>query len=90
MVQEALTNAVKHAEATRVHVRVSDRDGTVDVTVRDDGKGFDPQESSAGFGLLGIRERLALVRGTLEIESAPGAGTTLNISISAAHTAATA
>ena len=81
VVQEALTNAVKHAEATRVVVRVSDRDGTVDVTVRDDGKGFDPQESSAGFGLLGIRERLALVRGTLEIESAPGAGTTLNISI---------
>ena len=57
VVQEALTNAVKHGEATRVHVRVSDRDGTVDVTVRDDGKGFDPQESSAGFGLLGIRER---------------------------------
>ena len=81
VVQEALTNAVKHAEAPRVVVRVSDRDGTVDVTVRDDGKGFDPQESSAGFGLLGIRERLALVRGTLEIESAPGAGTTLNISI---------
>ena len=82
VVQEALTNAVKHAEATRVVVRISDRDGTVDVTVRDDGKGFDAQESSEGFGLLGIRERLALVRGTLEIESAPGAGTTLNISIS--------
>ena len=82
VVQEALTNAVKHGEATRVHVRVSDRDGTVDVTVRDDGKGFDPQESSAGFGLLGIRERLALVQGTLKIESAPGVGTTLHISIS--------
>ncbi|MDA0167391.1 GAF domain-containing sensor histidine kinase, partial [Solirubrobacter ginsenosidimutans] len=82
VVQEALTNAVKHGEATRVHVRVSDRDGTVNVTVRDDGKGFNPQESSAGFGLLGIRERLALVRGTLKIESAPGVGTTLEISIS--------
>ena len=61
---------------------ISDRDGTVDVTVRDNGKGFDAQESSAGFGLLGIRERLALVKGTLKIESAPGAGTTLHISIS--------
>jgi two-component system, NarL family, sensor histidine kinase DevS len=81
VVQEALTNAVKHAQATRVVVRISDRDGTVDVTVSDDGKGFDPQESSAGFGLVGIRERLALVRGTLAIESAPGAGTTLAISI---------
>jgi two-component system, NarL family, sensor histidine kinase DevS len=82
VVQEALTNAVKHGEATHVHVRVSDRDGTVDVTVRDDGKGFNPQETSTGFGLLGIRERLALVRGTLKIESAPGIGTTLHISIS--------
>jgi signal transduction histidine kinase len=82
VVQEALTNAVKHGEATRVQVRVSDRDGTVDVTVRDDGKGFNPQETSTGFGLLGIRERLALVRGTLKIESAPGMGTTLHISIS--------
>ena len=81
VVQEALTNAVKHAQATRVVVRISDRDGTVDVTVSDDGKGFDPLESSAGFGLVGIRERLALVRGTLEIESALGAGTTLSISI---------
>jgi signal transduction histidine kinase len=81
VVQEALTNAVKHGEATRVQVRVSDRAGSVDVTVRDDGKGFDPQQNSVGFGLLGIRERLALVRGTLAIESAPGGGTTLRISI---------
>jgi signal transduction histidine kinase len=82
VVQEALSNVVKHADATRVQVHVSDRAGTVDVTVRDDGKGFNPQEGAVGFGLLGIRERLALVRGTLEIESAPGAGTALHISIS--------
>ena len=87
VVQEALTNAVKHGQATRVHVRVSDRHGTVDVTVRDNGKGFDPQATSTGFGLLGIRERLGLVNGTLTIESTPGEGTTLHISANAAATA---
>ncbi len=87
VVQEALTNAVKHGQATRVQVRVSDRHDTVDVTVRDNGKGFDPQATSAGFGLLGIRERLGLVNGTLTIESTAGEGTTLHISINATATA---
>ena len=54
--------------------------------VRDDGKGFDPAERSAGFGLLGMRERLALVRGTLEIESTPGAGTTMRATVPAGAT----
>jgi signal transduction histidine kinase len=81
VVQEALTNAVKHAEATRVQVRVSDHAGGVEVVVHDDGKGFDPQQPSAGFGLLGMRERLSLVRGAFDIDSAPGAGTTLRASI---------
>ena len=81
VVQEALTNVVKHGEAARVEVRVSDRAGDVEVVVRDDGKGFDPQERTPGFGLLGMRERLALVRGTLDVESAPGAGTTLRATV---------
>ena len=81
VVQEALTNIVKHAEATHVAVHVSDRDGEVEVVVRDDGQGFDPKERSDGFGLLGMHERLALVRGTLDVESAPGAGTTLRATI---------
>ena len=49
VVQEALTNVAKHGEATRVEVRVSDRAGDVEVVVRDDGKGFDPQERTAGL-----------------------------------------
>ena len=81
VVQEALTNVGKHAAAARVGVRVSDRGGDVEVVVRDDGKGFEPQERSAGFGLLGMRERLALVHGTLDVESAPGAGTTLRATV---------
>jgi signal transduction histidine kinase len=62
-------------------VRVSDRDGDLAVMVRDDGAGFDPSARSAGFGLLGMRERLALVHGTLTIESAPGAGTLVRAAI---------
>jgi signal transduction histidine kinase len=75
LVQEALTNVAKHAAATRVTVSVSDRGDEIVVMVRDDGDGFDVQESSGGFGLLGMRERLALVSGTLEVESTPGRGT---------------
>jgi signal transduction histidine kinase len=81
LVQEALTNVGKHARASRVEVRVSDRDGDVSVVVRDDGAGFDTAARSAGFGLLGMRERLALIHGTLEIETTPGAGTEIRASI---------
>ncbi|HEX6025174.1 MAG TPA: GAF domain-containing sensor histidine kinase [Solirubrobacter sp.] len=83
LIQEALNNIVKHADARRVEVRVSDRDGEISLSVRDDGRGFDPQASTAGYGLLGMRERLALVGGTLDLESAPGEGTVLRAAIPA-------
>jgi len=77
-VQEALTNIVKHAEAQRVHVVVSRRDGGVNALVEDDGRGFEPEYArSDGLGLVGMRERLALLGGSLAIESQPGGGTTL-------------
>ncbi len=75
--QEALTTIAKHAEAARVRVTVDDRDGQITLAVRDDGRGFDPSQHASGFGLLGMRERLALVNGTLDVEAAAGAGTTL-------------
>jgi signal transduction histidine kinase len=81
LVQEGLNNVVKHAGATRAHVTVIDRDGTVRIEVRDDGEGFDPQTRSSGFGLLGMRERLALVAGTLDVDSTPGAGTVVRATI---------
>jgi signal transduction histidine kinase len=81
LVQEALTNVSKHAAATSVDVRVSDRGGAIELLVRDDGRGFDPRQDSSGFGLLGMRERLALVGGTLELDSSPGAGTVLHATI---------
>lgn len=77
-VQEALTNVVKHAGAARVNVVVGRRDGGVTAVVEDDGQGFDPSDvRQDALGLLGMRERLALVGGTLAVESAPGKGTAL-------------
>jgi PAS domain S-box-containing protein len=77
VVQEALTNVSRHSKATRVSVVVERRDGHVVAIVEDDGQGFDPDGHVGGFGLLGMRERVALLGGTVEIESAPGAGTTI-------------
>jgi signal transduction histidine kinase len=77
LVQEAITNVVKHAGAHRATVSVRELDGVVEVRVQDDGAGFDPEQDGAGFGLIGMRERAALVGGTLEISSTPGRGTQL-------------
>jgi signal transduction histidine kinase len=78
VVQEALTNIVKHAGATRVSVLLRRKDGGLLAVVEDDGAGFDPSRTrEAALGLAGMRERLALVGGRLQIESASGAGTTL-------------
>ncbi len=81
VVQEGLSNVVKHADARRAGVVVVWGDTTIEVAVRDDGIGFDPGDDSTGFGLLGIRERVGLVDGRVEIDSAPGAGTTIRISV---------
>jgi signal transduction histidine kinase len=79
VVQEALTNAVKHAGASRVRIGVRPRDGGVDVTVTDDGAGFDPGAPREGFGIAGMYERAELGNGTMAIESRPGAGTTVHV-----------
>jgi len=81
IVQEALTNAVKHGGATHARVEIREDDSTVHVVIRDDGAGFDPSAVSVGFGLLGMRERVELLGGTLEIESVPGSGATVKVSI---------
>src|SRR3954469_5184708 len=81
LVQEGLTNVVKHANATRVEVRVTDLDDTLEILLRDDGSGLETNENGSGFGLIGMRERVALVHGTLDVESAPGSGTTLRARI---------
>ena len=67
--QESLTNAVRHAGAGRVEIDVTERDGSLDVAVTDDGRGFDVGARPAGFGLMGMRERVKLAAGELEIET---------------------
>ena len=69
LVQEALTNVTKHAQASNVRVTVSSTDGDLSVQVQDDGVGFDVDSTTVGFGLAGVRERVYLAGGTLELES---------------------
>jgi two-component system CheB/CheR fusion protein len=78
--QEALNNIYKHAEASQVDVILEHRDKSVVLIIEDNGKGFNPNEkinTEEGIGLISMRERAALVGGTLEIESAPGEGATI-------------
>jgi signal transduction histidine kinase len=72
VVQEALTNVKKHAGASRVTVRVAAEDGELVVVVEDDGVGFDTEERTPGFGLAGMRERVYLTGGSIDITSGSG------------------
>ena len=86
IVQEALTNAARHAHATHVEVRIRREPQAIGCSVADDGVGFDAATVLApagrhGLGLAGIRERLDPIGGTLQVTSAPGAGTRLSVSV---------
>ncbi|NLT06598.1 MAG: GAF domain-containing sensor histidine kinase [Solirubrobacterales bacterium] len=75
VVQEALNNARKHAEPSRISVRVTEAGGWITAEVLDDGRGFEPATVDRGFGLVGMSERLALVGGRIDVVSTPGSGT---------------
>jgi signal transduction histidine kinase len=78
IVQESLTNVVKHADARRVSVVLTRTDGRIKAVIEDDGKGFDPAAADGGgVGLVGMRERLELLDGTLAVESSETSGTTV-------------
>jgi signal transduction histidine kinase len=77
IVQEALTNVAKHAGAARVSVLVTRTDKAAVLVVEDDGRGFDSSDETPGLGLLGMRERVALVGGRLRVEAGTGSGTTI-------------
>jgi len=82
IVQEALTNVVKHAEATEVSILLMRRDGELTAVLEDNGGGFEPEAvRSDTLGLEGMRERVALHDGRLTLESSPGAGTTLRVEV---------
>jgi signal transduction histidine kinase len=72
LIQEGLTNVAKHASASAARVSVGIKDGEILVEVEDDGEGFDTNAQASGFGLAGMRERVYLASGTLELESDEG------------------
>ena len=86
IVQESVNNVVKHARAREVHVAVRSHEDHVDITIRDDGRGFTPAAGAGamnggGFGLKGLAERVQMLGGTHTIDSAPGRGTTVAVRI---------
>jgi PAS domain S-box-containing protein len=81
LLQEALNNVSKHSMARHAALAVRARRGAIEIEVNDDGVGFEPSLVREGFGLVGMRERAALLGGTLEIDSTKGAGTRLRAEI---------
>ena len=86
VVQEAVTNVVRHARARRVDVLLEHRGDRVLAMVEDDGIGFEPESAQDGehYGLLGLRERAEALGGSLTVESAPGSGTTIVVEVASA------
>jgi signal transduction histidine kinase len=79
VVSEALTNAAKHADASYASVSLTEQDGVIHLSVRDDGVGgADP---GGGSGLIGLRDRVEALGGTVEIKSPQGTGTTLLVTL---------
>jgi signal transduction histidine kinase len=87
IVQEALNNVVKHSQATEGRILMTNNLGTVDLKIEDNGRGFippdgrAPQQSQKGFGLMGITERVRMLGGRVVIQSAPGRGSRIHISL---------
>ncbi|HSD28564.1 MAG TPA: ATP-binding protein, partial [Vicinamibacteria bacterium] len=94
-VRELLFNTVKHACVDRARLRVRHRDGSVEIEVSDEGAGFAPTPADGmslggGFGLFSVRERIGLLGGQMEIDSAPGRGTRVLLRVASAAVAAPA
>jgi signal transduction histidine kinase len=86
MVQECVNNILKHAHATTVSVIVKKKEHSIEITVRDNGSGFDVSKNRitterTGYGLTGLAERIKAFNGSLHIVSAPGNGSTVHISL---------
>ena len=82
IVQESLTNVVKHAQAHSVSVVVTRGDGRIKAVIEDDGRGFEPENAGGeGIGLVGMRERIELLDGSLTVESSERSGTTVAIEV---------
>jgi len=85
--QEAITNVIKHADASEVKIHLSIEPPQVNLSITDDGKGFilaqvlDHKPTLSGWGLLGMQERVSLLGGRMQIDSAPGEGTRISITV---------
>jgi signal transduction histidine kinase len=83
--QEAMSNVARHAQAESVLIQVSESGGALHIEIEDDGRGFDPENVSQAhrrpFGLMGIRERVEILGGSVRIDSAPGKGTRIHIDV---------
>ena len=88
IVQEALNNISKHAEASRVEIFLEQKDSTIHASIIDDGEEFDldkvlhPESPERGFGIIGMQERVSLLGGKIDIQSRPGFGTRILIEVS--------
>jgi two-component system NarL family sensor kinase len=80
-VQELLTNVARHAQASQVLVQLVRHPDALHLVVEDDGQGFDTSLSRAGVGLRSVRARAEYLGGTLEVQSAPGQGTTVSFEL---------
>jgi len=81
IVQEALTNCARHAKATEVQIAIEAGEESVNLTISDNGKGFDAATPHRGLGLFSMRERSAELGGAFEIQSKPGQGTCIRVTI---------
>ncbi|MFN8223093.1 MAG: GAF domain-containing sensor histidine kinase [Gaiellales bacterium] len=83
IVQESVSNVLRHAAASHISIVATRRDDRISLVVEDDGRGFDTSLPAEGMGLEGMRERVSLLDGTIEIDSAPGHGTTIVVELPA-------
>jgi signal transduction histidine kinase len=81
IIQEGLTNIQRHAGAHRVHLCAQTVEGRLRIELRDDGRGFRPDQATSGYGLRGMRERAQILGGALTVESAPGRGTRILLEV---------
>ncbi|HHP7231473.1 MAG TPA: sensor histidine kinase [Xenococcaceae cyanobacterium] len=81
IVQEALTNIFKYAQATEVQIQLSKTPEWVHLSIEDNGKGFDPNQNSAGFGLQGMKERVVTLQGQFQLKTSPGKGCSIEVAI---------
>ncbi len=81
LVQEGLTNAIKHADATRARVAIEEHDDMITVRIEDDGNGFDMTSVRRGFGLTGMQERVEMAGGEIAFEGRDGGGTLIRVKL---------